>query len=121
MGVVYHGNYLAFFESGRVEAMRQVGADYASAVRRGVHVPVVEAAVRYRQPAVFDDVLIVHTRTSEIGNSRFTFVYEIVRESDGAHVASGQTVHACVDAHTRRPLRIPDWLREDLERLSIGR
>jgi acyl-CoA thioester hydrolase len=50
MGVAYYGNFLAFFETGRVEAMRQIGADYASVVLRGVHLVVVEATVRYRQP-----------------------------------------------------------------------
>jgi acyl-CoA thioester hydrolase len=118
MGVVYYGNYLAFFESARVETMRQIGADYASAVRRGVHIPVVEATVRYRQPAVFDDVLLVRTHAAHIGKARFTFSYEIVREADGALIASGHTVHACVESQTMQPVRIPTWLRQDLMRLS---
>jgi acyl-CoA thioester hydrolase len=61
MGVAYYGNYLAFFETGRVEAMRQIGADYAAVVRRGVHLPVVEAVVRHLEPAYFDDLLLVFT------------------------------------------------------------
>jgi acyl-CoA thioester hydrolase len=118
MGVAYYANYLAFFECGRVEAMRSIGAGYASVVRRGVHLPVIEAHVRYRQPAEFDDVLLVHTHADDLRGARFTFRYEIVRESDGVQIASGHTVHACVDAASLRAVRLPDWLRAELARLA---
>jgi acyl-CoA thioester hydrolase len=118
MGVAYYANYLAFFESGRVEAMRAIGADYASVVRRGVHLPVVEAHVQYRQATRFDDLLLVHTRADNVRGARFTFRYEIVREIDGARIASGHTVHACLDAGSMRPVRLPDWLRTDLARMA---
>ncbi len=118
MGVAYYANYLAFFESGRVETMRQIGADYGGVVRRGVHLPVIEATVRYRQPAYFDDLLLVSTHATNLGGARFTFVYDVQREADGALVASGHTVHACVDAQSLRPIRLPGWLRDDLLRLA---
>jgi acyl-CoA thioester hydrolase len=118
MGVAYYANYLAFFETGRVEAMRQIGADYTSVVQRGVHLPVVEALVQYRAPAVFDDVLLVRTRATNLRGARFTFTYEVVREADGAPVASGHTVHACIDATSMRPVRLPGWLRDELARLA---
>jgi acyl-CoA thioester hydrolase len=118
MGIAYHGNFLAFFETGRVEAMRQIGSHYVEIVRRGVHLVVIEATVRYRQPAKFDDVLLIQTSVAEIGKARFSFVYEIRREVDEALIASGHTVHACVDAQSLRPLRVPAWLVEDLLRLK---
>jgi acyl-CoA thioester hydrolase len=118
MGVAYYGNFLAFFETGRVEAMRQIAADYASIVRRGVHLPVVEAGVRYLLPTVFDDLLLVAVGTENIRGARFTFRYDVVRDSDQAHIATGFTVHACVDASSLRPIRMPVWLREDLALLA---
>jgi acyl-CoA thioester hydrolase len=118
MGVAYYANYLAFFESGRVEAMRQIGADYTEVVSHGVHLPVVEASVRYRQPAYFDDLLLVYTHATDLGGARFTFVYDVQRETDRVLIASGHTVHACVDAQSLRPIRLPGWLRDDLLRLS---
>ena len=118
MGVTHHANYLAFFEIGRVDAMRQIGVEYASVVRRGLHLVVVDATVRYRQPSFFDDLLLVDTHATDVGGVRFSFVYEVRRDKDGVLVASGQTVHACVDAQTLRPTRLPDWLRADLLRLS---
>jgi acyl-CoA thioester hydrolase len=118
MGVAYYGNYLAFFESGRVEAMRQIGADYASVVAQGIHLVVIEALVRYVKPAVFDDVLLVSTGVGEIGAARFSFEYQVHREDDRALIATGRTVHACVDATRMRARRIPPWLVDDLRRLS---
>jgi acyl-CoA thioester hydrolase len=117
MGIVYHANYLAFFEVGRVETMRQIGADYASVVARGLHLVVIEAHARYVNPAKFDDVLLVHTALSDIGVARFSFGYRAVREGDGLLIATGQTVHACVDMAKGRPIRLPAWLVDDLQRL----
>jgi acyl-CoA thioester hydrolase len=117
MGVVYYGNYLSLFETGRVEAMRQAGASYGELVERGVQAPVIEATVRYRRPARFDDVLDVHAWISELGRARFTFEYMVCRESDGEVIATGRTVHAYVDAATLRPVRPPAWVQGALERL----
>ena len=118
MGVVYHANYLAFFEAGRVEAMRQLGAGYSEMVQLGIHLPVVAACVRYRQPAYFDDVLLVHVRLAELRNARFEFDYEVTREADGAIVATGRTVHAAVSATTLRPMRLPAGVVAALRRLE---
>ncbi len=118
MGVVHHANYLAFFEIGRVDALRQIGVEYAYVVRRGLHLVVVDAAVRYRQPAFFDDLLLVHTAVRDVGRARFSFAYEVYRSADGALIATGQTVHAGVDAESLKLVRLPEWLRVDLLRLS---
>lgn len=121
MGVAHHANYLAFFEMGRVEAMRQIGVEYASVVTRGFHLVVVEANVRYRLPTFFDDLLLVFTHATDIGHARFSFLYEVHRQADGALVATGQTVHACVDAQSLRLVRLPEWLRANLLLLSKAR
>ena len=117
MGVVYYGTYLTYFEAGRVEALRQVGFTYAELVRQGFHSPVLEAHVAYRLPAHYDDVLLIDTHAVQVGQARFRFDYRVLRGSDGALMADGYTVHACVDAHTLRPVRLPAWLREGLARL----
>ncbi|MDQ3811289.1 MAG: acyl-CoA thioesterase [Chloroflexota bacterium] len=117
MGVVHHATYLAYFEVGRVEAFRQVGADYASVVARGLHLVVIEAHARYSKPARFDDVLVVETRAGELGTARFALDYRILRQASGELIATGRTVHACVEAASMRPVRLPPWLVDDLRRL----
>ncbi len=69
-----------------------------------------ESHVRYRQPAHFDDRLRIHARVGELRGARFRFDYEVTR--DGDTIADGWTAHACVDATTLRPTRIPADLAE---------
>jgi acyl-CoA thioesterase FadM len=64
---------------------------------------------RYVVPAKFDDVLLVHTRCVGLRGARFRYEYAIVRD-DGTLMADGYTEHACVDAQTLLPTRVPDWL-----------
>lgn len=110
MSVVYYGNYLTYFEVGRVEYLREAGWPM-SAVNDRVHLPVVEAFVRYVKPARLDDLLLVRSRVSERKRASFRFAYEILNEA-GELVATGHTVHACWNPATARMIPIPDWLKE---------
>ena len=118
MSVVYYGNYLTYFEVGRVEYLRAAGHPM-SEVNRRVHLPVVEAHVRYVRPAKLDDLLAVVSRVSERRRASFTFSYEIRNEA-GETIATGYTRHACWDPATARMVPLPDWLQaimpaEDLD------
>ena len=70
-----------------------------------------ESFCRYRVPARFDDELDVHARCAGLRGARFRYDYVIVR-TDGMPIADGWTAHACVDAKTFRPTRVPDWLAD---------
>ena len=83
MKVVYYGNYLTYFEVGRVEFLRQQGLAM-SHVDTQVHLPVVEAVVRFRKPARLDDLLEVRCWVSERRRASFRFAYEI-RNEEGGH------------------------------------
>ena len=97
MGVVYHANYLVWFEVGRVELMRQMGLDYKSMEREeGCGIAVVEVTCRYRAPARYDDELIVRTRVTGARGAVVKFGYEIVRAEDGVVLCEGATVHVVV-------------------------
>lgn len=100
MGVVYYANYLRFFEAGRNEFLRQKGLRYREVEERlGVLLPVSEAAVTYRSPARYDDLLTVETALAELRRVSARFEYRVLR---GAEVlATGHTVHACIDAEGR--------------------
>jgi acyl-CoA thioester hydrolase len=117
-GIVAHAQYLAYFEAGRVEAMRQVGLSYGQLIEAGFHLPVVEARVRYVQPARFDDVLVIAARTTEVRRARLLIEYEIRREVDAQLLTTGSTLHACVTADHLRPTRLPDWAAAALRRLQ---
>jgi len=97
MSVVYYGNYLRYFEAGRNEFIRAKGLRYRDFEERyGLVLPVAEASVKYHSPARYDDLLTVEVTLAEARRASARFAYRIVRE-DGVLLATGHTVHACVD------------------------
>lgn len=109
MGVVYYGHYLTYFEVGRVEFLRQHGLPMSEVDRR-VHLPVVEASVRYLRPARLDDLLRVRSWIAERKRASFVFRYEVRHAATGELLATGETRHACWHPATQRTIPIPDWL-----------
>jgi acyl-CoA thioester hydrolase len=103
MGVVYHSNYIIWFEVGRVEMFRQLGFTYSEMEEQdGLHVVVVEARCRFKAPARYDDLISVRTRLLNVRDSLLHFGYEIVRATGETLLAEGETVHLVVDAQFKR-------------------
>ena len=111
MGIVHHSNYVKFFEVARTEWLRAMGVTYAEMERRGVMMPIVDVAVKYRNPAVYDELISVTAFVDALPMARMTFRYE-VRGEDGREIASGSTTLGFIDSVTRRPVRAPQWLLE---------
>ena len=118
MKVVYYSNYLTYFEVGRVEFLRQAGLAMSD-VDQKVHMPVVEALVRYVKPAHLDDLLDVRCWVSERKRASFRFGYEIRNEA-GATVATGYTLHACWDPATSKMIAVPAWLQQIMPVVTEG-
>jgi acyl-CoA thioester hydrolase len=103
MGVVYHANYLVWFEVGRVEFIRKLGMDYRSMEREdGIGIAVVDVSARYKYPARYDDELIIETRLVAARGAVVKFVYRIVRSADGMLLCEGETVHVVVDREMKK-------------------
>ncbi len=97
MGVVYHSNYLIWFEVGRVEFIRQLGLDYKKMEEEdGCGISVVDVHARYRAPARYDDDLVIETRLLGARGAVVKFGYRILRVGDGALLCEGETMHVCV-------------------------
>jgi len=110
MGVVYHANYLVWFEVGRCELLRASGSSYRELETTGIMLPVIEAHCEYRSPARYDDELEVKTWGELLSPARVEFTYEVSRPSDGTVNALGRTMHAAIDT-AGRPCRLPDRIR----------
>jgi len=97
MGVVYHSNYLIWFEVGRVELMRALGFDYKQMeLQDDTFIVVADAHCRYHHSARYDELLTVRTRILEAKNRTLKFGYEIFRQPDDKLLATGDTLHiAC--------------------------
>ncbi len=109
-GIVHNSVYLVWFELARVEYLARFAGGYQALRDQGIEALVTEAHVRYGAPARFDDVVRVHARCVDVRGARFR--YEYVLERDGDRIADGWTAHACVDARTFKPTRVPAWLAD---------
>jgi acyl-CoA thioester hydrolase len=110
-GIAHNAAYPVWFEVARVEYLREFAGGYQALRDSGIEALVLESFCRYRVPARFDDELDVHARCVGLRGARFRYDYMIVR-TDGMPIADGWTAHACVDAETFRPTRVPDWLAD---------
>src|SRR2546423_691102 len=113
-GVAHNSVYLVWFEIARIAYLEEHAGGYPALRETGLESFVLESHVRYRHSAHFDDRLEIHTRVGELRGARFRFDYEVTRGD--AAIADGWTAHACVDAQTLRPTRIPAALAEAISR-----
>lgn len=110
MGVVHHANYLPWFEMGRTEQLRAAGGDYRAVEESGIYMVIVRATCRYIQPAKYDDLLRLVTRTVRVTAAKIEHEYELYRGE--TLLARAETTLACVDK-SGRVQRVPEWLRNE--------
>jgi acyl-CoA thioester hydrolase len=113
-GVVYHANYLRYFERGRFEFFRERGTSVRELHERGFIFPVVRLEIDYRSPAWLDDQLRVETEVLEVGKSSFTLGQRVVRATDGRLLAAGRVTLACVGPQMKAR-RLPEEVLRLLE------
>ena len=94
-GVVYHSNHLVYFEVGRGSYLRMLGFRYNDLEDAGTMIVVVDAHVRYKAGARYDDELRIVTRLDELGSRTLRFAYEIWRGETS--IAIGETAHVFLD------------------------
>lgn len=107
MGVVYHSNYLVYFEIGRTEMMRASGISYADLEARGYVLAVTESSMKHKGSARYDDVLTVRTWLRDVTKTRLRFEYAVMRDDEV--LTSGHTVLAFLSrTDNMRPVRAPE-------------
>lgn len=105
MGVVYHGVYLEYFETGRTELLRDYGMAYSSIEARGLLLPVLEVGVQMKRPARYDDLLTVYALIDQLPTARLRIRYELY--CNDTLLVTGHTLHAFVTSDGMRPVRPP--------------
>lgn len=118
MGYAHHSVHLLWFEEGRTGLMRELGAPYSELEREGTILPVVEAALRFRTPALYEEEILVESRVTDLTGVRVRFDYRILHAADGTPVAEGHTVLASC-GRDGRPRRMPERLAA-LLRSALG-
>jgi acyl-CoA thioester hydrolase len=109
MGVVYHSNYLIWFEVGRVEFIRHLGLNYKQMEEEGCGIAVVDVHARFKAPARYDDELIIETRLLAARGAVVKFGYRILRVGDGALLCEGETMHVCVGKDMKKMCLPPKY------------
>ena len=108
MGVVYHSNYIIWFEVGRVELLRQLGFTYKEMESIDeCRIAVVDVKCRYKSPALYDDEIIIRTFLKNVRDSLIHFGYEVLRAGDRTLLAEGETTHIVV-GHDMQKKALPE-------------
>ena len=118
MGFAYYANYFRWFEIGRSELFRSLGTTYREVEESGIILPVVEATCRYLKSTFYDDRIAIETTVTRLGRATVRFEYRLVREEDGALLATGHTEHCFLGEGNRRvgaPAAIHALLERALE------
>lgn len=117
MGVVYHGNYLPYFEIGRVEWLRDKGVSYKWMEENGIGLPIVSLTLNYKKPARYDELLTVRTKFKSQTSVKIEFDCEIESEQ-GDLLTTMQIMLVFVDMKTGRPVAPPDYIKTILEKVQ---
>lgn len=107
-GRVHHGAYINYFETGRVELLRATGRSYKSLEDAGILLVVADLKVQYYLPAIYDDLLVLRTKTLKAKGARILHGYRLTRGED--LIVEGQTTVACVNREGKIQ-RLPAWLK----------
>ena len=112
MGYVYYAKYLEYFEMARTEYIRKRGKSYKEIEEEGFLLPVLEVWIKYKQPAGYDDLLIIETGILSIGRASMKFHY-FVRNGDGEILVEGTTKHAFINKDGKI-VPFPEEIRQKL-------
>jgi len=117
-GHVFFGHYLTYFDMALTEYLKAIGYSYDEFLRSETDFFYVESLCQYRDRAFFDEVLHVHARIGEIGTTSFTFVFGIFESGSQRFIANGHIVAVAVNGKSRKPVPVPEGLREAVARFE---
>jgi len=124
MKFVYNGKYLEYFEVGRTEMLRNNGLPYSVIEQNGFQLPVIEAFVKYINPAYYDDLLVIESEVREFPSLKIHIHYRIIKETNNEIVAEGFTKHVFININTKKVSRPPEFflkkMREFFPEMQIN-
>ena len=106
MGVVHHSNYIRWFEEARVEFMRANNLSYRKMEDEDIQIPVVSVNCKYKNPAVFDDEILIRVSIKKYNGIVVEIQYNVIRMSDNLLLTIGESSHCFVDKATFKPVNL---------------
>lgn len=117
IGIVYHANYLRFFEMARTESLRSIGIELPFLVaEHGIQFVVVEIHIKYHKPARLDDQLAIASEVSELGRASLTYQQQIYLRDQPSDILCEARVKLVVVDKTMRPIAVPEIIRKEMMR-----
>lgn len=112
---IHYRSLFYYFEIADHHFFREIGHPYKQIMEQGYHFPRVHLECDYLGMIEYDDVLLIKTSIAKIGNTSFTYLFEVSQKESGLPVAKGGMVNVCIDKDSGKPLQIPDFLKEKLK------
>jgi len=119
MRIVWHGEYVRYFEDGRESFGRHFGISYMDVFNSGYTIPMVELNCQWKSPLKVDDRAIVETRFINSDAAKIIFEYSVFRESDNLLAATGRSVQVFLNKDFELELTSPDFFIEWKKRWNI--
>lgn len=120
MGIVYHTNYIRWFELGRNELLRQLGVTYIELEKLGLNLPLTKVFCDYLAPAKYDQLVTIETKFDYIKRASVKFNSKIWDENQQKLLVEGYTIHACTN-NEGKIRRMPQLLRELTDKYNINK
>lgn len=114
MGIVYHANYIKWFEIGRGELLRELGIPYAIIDRMGYDLPLTEVSCRYKYPARYDQILLLETEMTDLRGASIKFSYVMWDEQKEKVIVEGESIQACLNKQGK-VVRFPSGIIEKIK------
>lgn len=119
MGVVWHGNYLKYFEDGREKLGESIGMSYMDIADNGYFVPIVHADINYKSPLTFGENLEIRCRLIKSRSAKLIHEYEVTNLENGLVSCLGKTEQVFLNAKTRElELTYPDFYSEWMDKVD---
>jgi len=113
MGYCYYGNYAAYFEVARVEALRKLGISYRKMEDDGILLPVVSFTINYKAPAYYDDEVVIKTQIRTMPTAKIVFSYDSY--VGDKLINQAETTLVFLDAEKNKPVLAPDYITNSLK------
>ena len=114
LGIVYHTNYIKWFEIGRGELLRELGIPYSQIENMGYNLPLTEVNCHYLYPARYDQILLIETQIIFVNRASVKFRFIIWDEKQEKALVEGESVHACINKQGKI-VRIPREITEKID------
>jgi len=122
MGVVWHGNYLKYFEDGREAFGKEHGLEYLTIFDNGYFTPIVKSEIEHKSPVYYGQIIKVITHYIPAKSAKLLFEYEVVNLTTGEISATGKTMQVFLNKETRTlELITPDFYRNWKERNGVSK